>query len=242
MEPVRTLLSGARLPGADVATYDPQAAKPDHASAATGSPEVGADQSLESVVGASAYRTLLDDFMAHLPRQLIDLEAASAMGDVAGARYVAHQLKGTSINFGATDLDAVAEHLLLIGSDQHDLLRSTVHEMVEAVGRLQGQHRDNRGATLESKIGSSAYREQLTEFVAQLPHQVIDLEAASAMGDVAGARYVAHQLKGTALSFGATELDALAERILLIDRDQHQLLTSTVEEIKTEVVRLQTAH
>lgn len=92
--------------------------------------------------------------------------------------------------------------------------------------------------TLESEVGPEVYRQLLVAFLAHLPRQLSDLMDAAEVGDVPKGRYVAHQLKGAALSFGAVELDGLAERVLQIGRDQDDQLRRLAEDIRVEVERL----
>ena len=96
--------------------------------------------------------------------------------------------------------------------------------------------------TLESDVGPEVYQELLASFLAHLSVQKAELDRRRrADGDVAAAQYVAHQIKGTALSFGAVRLDELAQRVLHIDGDQVELLRSLVEEIDAEIETLQAA-
>jgi HPt (histidine-containing phosphotransfer) domain-containing protein len=98
----------------------------------------------------------------------------------------------------------------------------------------------NDGAgTLEGDVGSDVYQDLLGSFLRQLPLQLTDLRDAAEITDVVAARYVAHQIKGVALNFGAVHLDELAERLLLIARDQGELLPSFVDEIDEEIRLLQ---
>ena len=83
------------------------------------------------------------------------------------------------------------------------------------------------------------YKELLVAFLSHLSVQRLELEDAAANEDVARAQDVAHQIKGTALSFGAARLDALATRLLDIDVASGELLSSLVTEIDTEISTLQ---
>ena len=94
-------------------------------------------------------------------------------------------------------------------------------------------------ATLEGDVGPEVYQELLTSFRAHLLVQVVDLRAAATTGDVAAAQYVAHQIKGTAPSFGAVHLDDLARRLLGIEPHDVELLRTLVDEIDAEVHILQ---
>lgn len=96
--------------------------------------------------------------------------------------------------------------------------------------------------TLERDVGPELYQQLLAAFLGQFPHQLADLSRAAAVGDVPAARYVAHQLKGSAASFGAGPLDRLADRMLLVGRDETDLLASLVEEFYREVGRFQAIH
>jgi HPt (histidine-containing phosphotransfer) domain-containing protein len=96
---------------------------------------------------------------------------------------------------------------------------------------------DARGArTLESDVGPEVYQDLLGAFLAHLSQQVVDLNTAVANRDVLAAQCVAHQLRGTASSFGAVRLDELADRILAMHGDQVELLRSLVTEIDAQVV------
>lgn len=94
-------------------------------------------------------------------------------------------------------------------------------------------------ATVESDVGSEVYQELLASFLQYLPLQLAELRNAAGVGDVPAARYVAHQLMGTAPSFGAVHLDELARRLLLVGKEQGGQLQSFVDEIDNEVVLLQ---
>jgi HPt (histidine-containing phosphotransfer) domain-containing protein len=92
--------------------------------------------------------------------------------------------------------------------------------------------------TLESDLGPVVYRELLDAFLAHLPAQLAQLRNDAARGDVPAARYIAHQIKGMATSFGAVHLDDLATRVLGIGRDDDDLLRSLVDEIGVEIGQL----
>jgi HPt (histidine-containing phosphotransfer) domain-containing protein len=99
---------------------------------------------------------------------------------------------------------------------------------------------DEALGTLESDVGSEVYRELLEAFLSHLSLQAVELGSAAADGDVAAAQYVAHQIKGTASSFGATRLDEVAHRILATEPGQRELLRSLVSELDSEIRSLQT--
>lgn len=94
-------------------------------------------------------------------------------------------------------------------------------------------------ATLEGDVGPEVYQELLASFRAHLLVQVVELRAAATTGDVSAAQYVAHQIKGTAPSFGAVRLDDLARRLLGIQTIDVELLRTLVSEIDAEVDTLQ---
>ena len=89
--------------------------------------------------------------------------------------------------------------------------------------------------TLEGDVGPEVYKELLTSFRTHLLVQVVELRAAATAGDVVAAQYVAHQIKGTAPSFGAARLDGLARRLLGIQPNDVELLRGLVSEIDAEV-------
>jgi HPt (histidine-containing phosphotransfer) domain-containing protein len=93
--------------------------------------------------------------------------------------------------------------------------------------------------TLEADVGPEMYPELLAAFLEYLSPQVAELNDSAAVGDVPAAQYVAHQIKGTASSFGALHLEGLAVRVLQMDPNQDERLRSLVSEIETEAVRLQ---
>jgi len=66
---------------------------------------------------------------------------------------------------------------------------------------------ETTSGTLERDVGSDVYRELHRSFPDHLPFQVADLTTAAANGDVPAAQYVAHQVTGTAPSFGANRLE-----------------------------------
>jgi HPt (histidine-containing phosphotransfer) domain-containing protein len=95
--------------------------------------------------------------------------------------------------------------------------------------------------TLESDVGPEVYQELLAAFLTHLSLQVAQLDAAVTDHDLPGAQGVAHQIKGTACSFGADRLDELAKRVLRMDGSQVELLGSLVSEIDAEVRTLRAA-
>jgi HPt (histidine-containing phosphotransfer) domain-containing protein len=92
--------------------------------------------------------------------------------------------------------------------------------------------------TVEEDVGPELYRELHSDFLAQLPSHVSALKDAGKAGDVAAARFVAHQLSGTAPCFGASALNDLAVCVLGLQVDQGRLLSALVDEIEREVVHL----
>lgn len=98
---------------------------------------------------------------------------------------------------------------------------------------------DESQGTIEDDVGSEVYAELLSEFLAHLALQRIELVAAAGDGDVAGAQRVAHQIKGTAPSFGAARLDDLAHRLLGMDGADVELLCSLVRDVDAEILTLQ---
>ncbi len=99
---------------------------------------------------------------------------------------------------------------------------------------------ENGPQTIESDVGTEVYQELLADFLSDLTSQLADLEDAGMTGDVPAARRVAHQIKGTVLSFGAVRLDALVDRLLQLDGGETDLLRSLVNEVRGEVRSLQT--
>jgi len=98
---------------------------------------------------------------------------------------------------------------------------------------------DGSPGTLENDVGPEVYAELLAAFLSHLSLQRLELRAAVAAEDVVSAQDVAHQIKGTASSFGATRLDELAKRLLEIVVDERELLPSLVGEVDDEICRLQ---
>jgi HPt (histidine-containing phosphotransfer) domain-containing protein len=93
--------------------------------------------------------------------------------------------------------------------------------------------------TLEHDVGPEVYKDLLVAFLSHLSVQRLELEDAAANEDLARAQEVAHQIKGTALSFDATRLDAAATRLLDLDGAGGELLSSLVTEIDAEISTLQ---
>lgn len=194
---------------------------------------------IENDVGSEVYQELLVDFLAQLPLYLIDLNAAAAVDDVPAARYVAHQIKGNALSFGAAGLDGLAERVLSIGKGESELLRPLVGEFVREVARLQASL---GGASLETEVGSDAYQQLLADFLGHLPLQLGALRTAAIATDIPAARYVAHQIKGYALNLRADVLDGLADRLLQIAPDDGDLLRHVVAEVELEAACLQEEH
>ncbi len=93
--------------------------------------------------------------------------------------------------------------------------------------------------TLERDVGPEVYQELLCAFLEHLSIQLHDLRQAAEAADVPAAKYIAHQIKGTATSFGAARLDELAVVMLQMDHDQDELLISLVDDMGTEIANLQ---
>jgi HPt (histidine-containing phosphotransfer) domain-containing protein len=113
-------------------------------------------------------------------------------------------------------------------------VRAVTHRCTE-VDNEMAPTLDATLGTLESDVGPEVYQELLASFAAHLSLQVIKLNAAVDDSDVPAAQGVAHQIKGTASSFGATRLDELAKRVLGMPNTQVELLRSLVDEIDAEV-------
>jgi HPt (histidine-containing phosphotransfer) domain-containing protein len=95
--------------------------------------------------------------------------------------------------------------------------------------------------TLESDVGPEVYQELLESFLALLSVQKVELATAAREQDVLAAQSVAHQIKGTASSFGAVRLDELSTRLMEIDAAEVELLRSLVRDIDIEVASFQGA-
>jgi HPt (histidine-containing phosphotransfer) domain-containing protein len=91
----------------------------------------------------------------------------------------------------------------------------------------------------ERDVGPILYQELRKDFIEQLSPQLGQLTVAAAAGDAKAARVVAHQLKGTAPSFGAIDLDRLAAQLLAMNGHDPHRLRALVDEIRREVIRLQ---
>jgi HPt (histidine-containing phosphotransfer) domain-containing protein len=206
----------------------------------------GAAGTLETDVGPEVYRQLLERFLRNLPGLLADLNSAAQAGDVPAARYVAHQIKGSALSFGALSLDELAWRVLWLGEDQGHLLPTLVDRLEREIDRLQIQSSDSPIAeaddevgSLEGNVGPLVYRQLRAAFLEHLPRQLAALKNAAEVGDVPGARFVAHQINGSAPSFYATRLDGLADQVLLLGADQGDLLWDLVDQIELEVARLE---
>ncbi|PZS28898.1 MAG: hypothetical protein DLM59_13805 [Pseudonocardiales bacterium] len=201
-----------------------------------------ARHSLARDLGADAYVAVLDAFMEQLPGQVADLDAAAAVGDVPRARYVAHQLIGTAVDFGAVGLDDLARRILSVGPGEDAALRPIVELIGTEVDRLRAAHHPRTAGSLEIEVGPAAYAELLDQFIGRLPQQVTSLTAAAATGDLPWARYIGHELIGTAGEFGAAGLNDLAHRLMTVDQARLDLLHEVVSDIVVEARRLQAGH
>ena len=100
---------------------------------------------------------------------------------------------------------------------------------------------DTGVGTLEEDVGAEVYSELRGEFLAYLSQQAAQLAAAAEAGDVTAAQAVAHQIKGTASSFGAIRLDELAMDLMQIADTQVELLDSIVRDICAQAAALRGA-
>jgi HPt (histidine-containing phosphotransfer) domain-containing protein len=89
--------------------------------------------------------------------------------------------------------------------------------------------------TLERDVGPEVYQELLGSFVTMLSVQSVELATAGRKRDLQSAQFIAHQIMGTASSFGAVRLHDLAARLMQIEESQIELLRFLVREIDTEV-------
>ena len=85
------------------------------------------------------------------------------------------------------------------------------------------------------------YQELLESFLAQLSVQRVELGTAAKEQDVLAAQSVAHQIKGTASSFGAVRLDELSNRLMQLDGADVELLRSLVRDLEIEMASFQGA-
>jgi HPt (histidine-containing phosphotransfer) domain-containing protein len=90
-------------------------------------------------------------------------------------------------------------------------------------------------STLERDVGPEVYQELLGSFVTMLSVQSVELATAGRKRDLQSAQFIAHQIMGTASSFGAVRLHDLAARLMQIEESQIELLRFLVREIDTEV-------
>lgn len=89
--------------------------------------------------------------------------------------------------------------------------------------------------TLERDVGTEVYQELLVSFVTLLSAQALQLATAAQQRDLESAQFIAHQIMGTASSFGAVRLHELAARLMQIEDSQIELLRFLVREIDSEV-------
>jgi signal transduction histidine kinase/HPt (histidine-containing phosphotransfer) domain-containing protein/ActR/RegA family two-component response regulator len=116
-------------------------------------------------------------------------------------------------------------------------LRTNVGEAKGATAPPQAVGPDVSGVAgkLEQEIGAEAYARLFGVFLASVPPRLAELINAVAAGDMETVRHVAHNLKGTAASFGAVRLGELAE---LIERqlraEERDELRKLVKELAQE--------
>jgi signal transduction histidine kinase/CheY-like chemotaxis protein/HPt (histidine-containing phosphotransfer) domain-containing protein len=97
----------------------------------------------------------------------------------------------------------------------------------------------NAMGNLEREIGPEAYARLFAVFLASIPPRLNELNDAVAAGDMQTVRYVAHNLKGTAASFGATRLGELAHQIgRQLRAEERQLLAESVQQLNEEFKRV----
>jgi HPt (histidine-containing phosphotransfer) domain-containing protein len=94
---------------------------------------------------------------------------------------------------------------------------------------------DSSVSTLERDVGPEVYQELLGSFVTLLSVQTVELTTAGRQRDLQSAQFIAHQIMGTASSFGAVRLHELAARLMQIEESQIELLRFLVREIDSEV-------
>jgi HPt (histidine-containing phosphotransfer) domain-containing protein len=217
---------------------------------------------LESDVGTEVYQELLAAFMDSLTLTIVELSRAAALGDVPAARYIGHQIVGTAAGFGAVELGELAQRLLWTGSDQKAQLGSIVDKIDREISRLQVTYDASvthvpvphvsvthvavddappveGQESLVDQFGAEVYQQMLTAFLHQISRQLVELENAAEVGDFPRARYAAHQIRGTAPSFGAVRLDQLAHLLLLTGDGEAELLGRIVAEMVKEIGTLQ---
>jgi len=153
---------------------------------------------------------------------------------------------GLQVEHFGTDNDDVDSRRTLqpegraVSTDSGDPgLRSPGTRSGDAPEHARGPVADVAGSVAYD-LGAKEYEHLVAAFLGELALEVALLVDAAAVGDIPAARYVAHQIKGTAPSFCAADLEELADRVLQIARDQSELLALVVEEIVKEAHRLKT--
>jgi two-component system sensor histidine kinase/response regulator len=139
-----------------------------------------------------------------------------------------------------------AQRGLAVSRDEPDPLEDQIKMAVRQFhdGSQAGAHdasTDGGQATMESQVGSDAYQRLLAGFLDELDWHVAELNSAAVVGNVPAARYVAHQITGNALAFGAARLHELADQVLQVGRDRGDLLASIVDQFAGEVDHLHEA-
>lgn len=89
---------------------------------------------------------LVDVFTAEVPARLDDLRAAVRAGDAAEAAWLAHRVRGSALNLGATRLAELAEGLEQC-AERGDVAgaTTTVDALEAAFAEVAGVLRDRRG-------------------------------------------------------------------------------------------------
>ena len=79
------------------------------------------------------YEFLKTELLPSLAREVVDIRARMAIGDMESVRKIAHRIKGSALSFGMVDVDRITRALML--TDSISMARTLVEELSLVMAR-----------------------------------------------------------------------------------------------------------
>jgi signal transduction histidine kinase/CheY-like chemotaxis protein len=117
------------------------------------------------------------------------------------------------VAFTAYAMSGDAERCLAVGCDAYLAKPVDPDRLVAALIELTARPLASGVAALRETLADETMRDLVATFAAQLPRREAEFAAAFAAGDLAAARGIAHNLRGTAESYGFPEVTARATEV-----------------------------